>query len=135
MYIKEITLMGQTLEILTVINKNIWKSFHKFTCHLNFYYGTSKISFVEEFSIISPIEILSVFIKSRWYTYVNSFDILNTRYVGTFIINFIETFHTLPPHPSCTSTSSWNSEIGQFQYWSKISRQHLIYIYILIIYT
>lgn len=45
--------------------KNNWKPFHKFTSHNLFIcYQTSKISFVEEFPIISPTEILPVLFRA-----------------------------------------------------------------------
>ena len=90
--------MGQTLEILAV-NENNWKSVQKFTSHsFVIFYQTSKISFVEEFLILSPIGIPPV-LFSAGDTHISIVLIYQPpSRIVTFIADLIEALHSLLVH-------------------------------------
>ena len=99
--------------------KNNWKPFHKFTSHNHVIcYQTCKISFVEElyYYYRTHWDTASL-IQSKWYTYVNNFDISTIRQDRNLYCLFDWRI-------ALTSRSPSNSSIAWFQYWSKILMQH-----------
>ena len=89
--------MGKTLEILAV-NENNWKSVQKFTSYsFVIFYQTSKISFVEEFLILSPIEIPPVLFSAGDKISIVLIYQPPGRIV-TFIADLIQALHSLLVH-------------------------------------